>query len=446
MALAVLNIAPSPSINPVRAPACSPKMDAPTMPTSTPMPNMTAAPMTAASVVMTGPTRKAVIALGLASLGRVVVMDLSSTDPPNGLSLVMACRAGTVIAMTRARTLVAVRDGLGVVAAGLVGGWLLTAVASVAYRPGGHHGSPLDWLRISGWLVAMSFGAPLHFHSGTTHGQVGIVPLTVTLLMIVVAARQGRGSLLDALVCGISASPTVRLATDVTRSTIPSYGQHPRVHYSVPLLPAMVGCLLVVTAAYALGARRWTGAWTRTLAGALRAAMVVGGVASLVSVGGALTWDSFPAKALGTVPGLLGDGAAWLGGFSLGGRLTANLSTPIPLLSGNLGLGLVTGGAWLVAYLLLLVPLGGAVLAGRRQLHGAVELREWAEFGRAVVCNAVLWLLLAEASRLRFSGRIGADIFSGSAGPDPLSTVFVAALWGAVAAVIGLSLLPRTKN
>ena len=208
----------------------------------------------------------------------------------------------------------------------------------------------------------------------------------------------------------------------------------------------MLGSLVVVTAAFSLGSRTWTGPWTRSLAGALRASAVVGGVASVVSVVGSLTWHSFPAKALGTVPGLLGDGAAWLGGFSLGGRLTANLSTPIPLLSGNLGLGLVTGGAWLVAYLLLLVPLCAAVLAGRRQLRDAVEVREWAEFGRAVICNAGLWLLLAEATRLRFSGRIGADIFSGSAGLDPLSTVFVAALWGAVAAVIGLALLPRTKG
>src|SRR4051812_40485214 len=129
--------------------------------------------------------------------------------------------------MTRRRNLVAVRDGLGVVAAGLVGGWLLTAVASLAYRPGGHSGSPLDWLRIAGWLVAMSFGAPLHFHSGTTHGEVSIVPLTLTLLMVAVAARRGRGSLADALVCGTTACLTVGVLAAITRSTIPSYGQHP---------------------------------------------------------------------------------------------------------------------------------------------------------------------------------------------------------------------------
>ena len=182
------------------------------------------------------------------------------------------------------------------------------------------------------------------------------------------------------------------------------------------------------------------------MAGALRATAAVGGVAALVCVVGSLTWRSFPTHGLGTVPGLLGDGATWLGGFSLGGRLTADLSTPIPLLSGNLGLGLVTGGAWPVAYLLLLVPLCGAVLAGRRQLRGTVEPREWAEFGRAAVCNAGLWLLLAEATRLRVSGRIGADIFSGSAGLDPLTTVFVAALWGSVAAVAGLALGARTED
>lgn len=345
--------------------------------------------------------------------------------------------------MNRARCVVAARDGLGVVAAGLLGGWLLTAVASLAYRPGGQAGAPLDWLRIAGWLVAMSVGAPLHFRSGATHGQVGIVPLTVTLLMVAVAARRGRGSLVDALLCGATACAAVGVVAGVTRSAIRSYGQHPRVHYSVPVLPSMVGCLLVVTAAYALGSRTWTGAWASTLAGALRAAATVAGVASLVSVVGSLTWHSFPTRALGTVPGLLGDGATWLGGFSLGGRLTANLSTPIPLLSGDLGLGLVTGGARLVAYPLILVPLCAAVLAGRRQLRGVGEVREWSEFGRAAVCNAGLWLLLAEATRLRFSGRIGADVFSGSAGLDPLTTVFVAALWGAVAAVAGLALGTR---
>ena len=92
------------------------------------------------------------------------------------------------------------------------------------------------------------------------------------------------------------------------------------------------------------------------------------------------------------------------------------------------------------------MPLAGALLGGRRQLRGAVTVREWAEFGRAAVCNAGLWLLLAEATRLRFSGRIGADIFSGSAGLDPLSTVFVAALWGAVAAIAGLALGTRTEE
>jgi hypothetical protein len=347
--------------------------------------------------------------------------------------------------MTRARTLVAVRDGLGVVGAGLAGAWAFTAVASLAYRPGGHPGSPLDWLRIAGWLVAMAYGSPLHFHSGTTHGQVSIVPLTVTLLMVAVAARRHRPPV-DAVVCGLAASVAVGLVAGLSRSTIPSYGQHPRVHYSVSALLPMLGCLVVVTLASVARTPSRQGAWARTLAGSFRATVVVGLGGSAVCVIGSLTWDSFPDKALGTVPGLLGDGAAWLGGFSLGGRLTADLSSPIPLLSGNLGVGLVTGGAWLVAYLLLLVPLCGAVLAGRRQLPGTADVREWAEFGRAVVCNAGLWLLLAEASRLRFSGRIGADIFSGSAGLDPLSTVFVAALWGAVAAVIGLALLPRTRD
>jgi len=347
--------------------------------------------------------------------------------------------------MNRARTVVAVRDGLLVVAAAVAAGWVLTAVASLSYRPGGRAGSPVDWLRIGGWLVAMSVGAPLRFHSGTTHGQVAIAPLTVTLVLVVLAARTGKGTWLDSVVCGLAAACGTALVAVLAASTLPSYEQHPRVHFSVPALPSALGCLVVVTLAHRLGSRSWTGPWTRSLAGALRAAALVGGVASAVAVVGSLTWDAFPAKALGTVPGLLGDGAGWLGGFSLGGRLTADLSSPIPLLSGNLGLGLVTGGAWPVAYLLLVVPLTGAVLAGRRQLKGTIDVREWAEFGRATVCNAVLWLLLAEATRLRFSGRIGADIFSGSAGLDPLTTVFVAGLWGAVAAVAGLALQARTE-
>ena len=348
--------------------------------------------------------------------------------------------------MTRARALVAVRDGLVVVAAGLLGGWLLTAAASLTYRPGGHTGSPLDWLRVACWLVALSVGAPLRFHSGTTHGQVAIVPLTVTLVLVVVAARRGRGSVLDALICGVTAAVAVGLLALVATSTLPSYEQRPPVRYGVPTLPSTLGCLVVVGLCCWLGSRSWTGAWARALAGSLRGAAVVGAVASVVAVVGAVAWSSFPTGALGAVPGLLGDGAAWLGGFSLGGRLTADLSSPIPLLSGNLGLGLITGGTWPVAYLLLVVPAAASVVAGRRQLREVVRVREWAEFGRAVVCSTALWLLLAEATRLRFSGRIGADIFSGSAGLDPLSTVFVAGLWGAVSAVAGLALGARTER
>jgi hypothetical protein len=113
------------------------------------------------------------------------------------------------------------------------------------------------------------------------------------------------------------------------------------------------------------------------------------------------------------------------------------------LLSGDLGVGLLTGGAWLVAYLLLLVPAVGAVVAGHRQRRAAPEgTRDWAEFGRAAVCNALLWLALAQATRLRFSGRLGADVLSGSAGLDTTTTVFVAALWGGVGAVAGLALEP----
>ncbi|BEP12085.1 hypothetical protein acdb102_03960 [Acidothermaceae bacterium B102] len=347
--------------------------------------------------------------------------------------------------MTRARALVAVRDGLVVVAAGLLGGWLLTAAASLSYRPGGHTGSPLDWLRVACWLVAMSVGAPLRFHSGTTHGQVGIVPLTVTLVLVVVAARRGR-VLLEAVICGVTAAVAVGLLALVATSTLPSYEQRPPVRYGVPALPSALGCLVVVGLSCWLGSRVWTGTWARALAATLRGAAVVGAVASVVAIVGALAWNSFPTGGLGAVPGLLGDGAAWLGGFSLGGRLTADLSSPIPLLSGNLGLGLITGGAWLVAYLLLVVPAAASLVAGRRQLRGVVRVREWAEFGRAVVCNASLWLLLAEATRLRFSGRIGADVFSGSAGLDPLTTVFVAGLWGGVATLIGLALLPRSSD
>jgi hypothetical protein len=342
------------------------------------------------------------------------------------------------------RLLTSARDGVVVVAGGLASSWLLTAVASLAYRPRGHTGSPLDWLRIAGYAVAMSVGAPLRFRSGGDHGQLRIVPLTVTVALVLLAARRGRGrSVADAVACAVAAAVVVGLVALTVGSRLSSYGRHLQVHYAVPALPATVGALAVVGVSYALGSRRWTGAWARAAAAALTAAGVVGAVACAVAIVGALAWQHFPSRGLGLVPGLLGDGAAWLGGFSLGGRLTADLSSPIPLLSGNLGLGLVTGGAWLVAYLLLVVPAAAAVLAGRRQQRGAPDgTREWAEFGRAVICNAGLWLVLAEASRLRFSGRLGADLVSGTAGLDPTTTVFVAALWGAVSAVAGLALGP----
>jgi hypothetical protein len=229
-------------------------------------------------------------------------------------------------------------------------------------------------------------------------------------------------------------------------SRLPSYGRHLGTRYTVPALSSALGLTVVVLVAGLAGVlgRRsvaWTSAWTRAVRGSLAGLAVTGAAAAATSVVVDLvkfrsTW--------GFVPGLVGDGAVWLGGFSLGGRLEADLSSPIPFLSGDLGAGLVSGGAWPAAYALVLVPLVAAVVAGRVQRPDLT--RPWSEFGSAALTNAVLWLVLAEASRLRFSGRIGSDLLSGSAGLDPVTTVFVAALWGGISAVIGLALAPRTPD
>jgi hypothetical protein len=337
------------------------------------------------------------------------------------------------------RALGAVRDGLVVVLAGLGAAFVVTGIASVVYRPRGHVGSPLDWLRIAAYLLAMAVGAPLRVSTGADHGELRLVPLGITAVLVLVAVRRSRGRG-DVAVCALTAALVVGLVSLGAGARLRSYGHGLTVHYSVPALPAAVGAGVVVGLSYGL-AGRVRGDWARAAAGALRGAAVVAAVAAAAAIG--VTAWRFPAATLGAVPGLLGDGAAWLGGFSLGGRLDADLSSPIPFLSGDLGIGLITGGAWPWAYALVLLPLVAAVVAGRRQQRDAPPgARPWAEFGRAVVVNAVLWLGLAEASRLRFSGHLGADVLTGSAGLDVRSTVFAAALWGGLSAVAGLALTP----
>ncbi|MDX6229035.1 MAG: hypothetical protein QOI76_2425 [Frankiales bacterium] len=343
----------------------------------------------------------------------------------------------------QSRALAAVRDGLAVVCAGLGAGFVVTGIASVVYRPRGHVGSPLDWLRIAGYLLAMAVGAPLHVRTGVDHGELRLVPLTITAVLVVVAVRRGRRRG-NGVVCALTAALVVGLVSLAAGSRLTSYGHGLRLHYSAPALTAAIGAAAVVGLSYALAGRARGGGWARATAGALRGAAVVAAVAALTAVG-VSAWK-FPASTLGAAPGLLGDGAAWLGGFALGGRLDADLSSPIPFLSGNLGIGLITGGAWPWAYALVVVPFAAAVAAGRRQQRDAPpEVRPWAEFGRAVVVNAMLWFGLSVASRLRFSGRLGADVLSGSAGLDVWSTVFVAALWGGVSAIAGLAPEPGIR-
>lgn len=345
----------------------------------------------------------------------------------------------------QSRALAAVRDGVVVVVVGLGAAFVLTGIASVVYRPRGHVGSPLDWARIAADLLGMAVGAPLRVHTGADTGRLRLVPLVVTIVLVLVArrlvARRGAATARAGVaICALTAAVTVGLLCAVAGSRLTSYGHGLLVHFSVPPLTAAVGAALVVGFSYGL-AGRLRGAWARALDGALAGAAVVGTVGAISAVG-VLAWN-FPASTLGVVPGLLGDGAAWLGGFSIGGRLEANLSSPIPFLSGDLGAGLITGGAWPGAYALVVVPFVAAVVAGRRQLRGAAaDVAPWAEFGRAAVVNAALWLALAELTRLRFSGHLGVDRLSGSAGLDAASTVFVAALWGGVSAVVGLALVP----
>jgi hypothetical protein len=281
------------------------------------------------------------------------------------------------------------------------------------------------------------------------------VPLAVTAVLVLATRRRHntaawssaawssaawRSVVWSSVVCAATAALTVGGLCALAGSRLTSYGHGLRLHYSVSPLTAAVGAAVVVGLSYGL-AGRLHGAWARAISGAFAGAAVVctaGAICAVLVV----AWN-FPTSTLGVLPGLLGDGAAWLGGFSLGGRLEADLSSPIPFLSGDLGAGLITGGAWPGAYSLVVVPLVAAIVAGRRQLRGATEdAAPWAEFGRAAVVNAVLWLVLAELTRLRFSGHLGADQLSGSAGLDAASTGFVAALWGGVSAVVGLALPP----
>jgi hypothetical protein len=345
--------------------------------------------------------------------------------------------------MTASRPAAGVRDGLLVVAAGLGAGFVVTGLASVVYRPRGHVGSPLDWLRIAGYLVALAVGAPLRIHSGTDHGQLRLVPLTITAVVVLAALRLGRGRG-NPLFCALTAAIAVGLVSLASASRLHSYGHQLQVGYSTPALTSAVGAAVAVGLAYG-PAGRLRGSWARALGGAVTGLAVVGSVAGLTAIGVAV-WR-FPAPTLGAIPALLGDGAAWFGGFSLGGRLDADLSSPIPFLSGNLGSGLITGGAWPGAYALVVLPLVAAVVAGVRQQRDApAGVQPWAEFGRAALVNAGVWFALVEASRLRFSGHFGTDAWSGSAGLDAATTVFVAALWGGVSAVVGLAAGTRTPG
>jgi hypothetical protein len=341
------------------------------------------------------------------------------------------------------RALASVRDGLVVVLAGLGAAFVVTGIASVVYRPRGHVGSPLDWLRIAGYLLAMAVGAPLRVHSGADRGELRLVPLTVTAVLVLVALRRGRSGGNPAL-AGLTAGLVLGGTSVLTTSRLHSYGHRLHVDYSVPVPASAIGACVLVGVAYGL-AWRIRGGWARAVAGALTGAAVVGAAAAVTAIG--LVGWNLPAKTLGAAPALLGDGAAWLGGFSLGGQLDANLNSPIPFLSGDLGWGLITGGAWPGAYALVLVPLVASMLAGLRQQRSAPpDAQPWAELGRAVVVNAALWFALAEATRLRFSGHLGADVLSGSAGLGLATTVFVAAFWGGVSAVAGLALAPGART
>ncbi|MDX6213281.1 MAG: hypothetical protein QOF82_2368, partial [Frankiales bacterium] len=84
----------------------------------------------------------------------------------------------------RTRALGAVRDGLVVVLAGLGAAFVVTGIASVVYRPRGHVGSPLDWLRIAAYLLAMAVGAPLRVSTGADHGELRLVPLGITAVLV----------------------------------------------------------------------------------------------------------------------------------------------------------------------------------------------------------------------------------------------------------------------
>jgi hypothetical protein len=338
--------------------------------------------------------------------------------------------------VTAARPLAAVRDGAVVVAAGLTAAFVAVALASLAYRPRGHVGSVLDWLRLAVYVLALAVGAPLRLQSGTDHGRVALVPLTITAVLVVAAFRRST----PAAGVAVVAAALMAVLALVSGSQLSSYGRHLTLHYVVPAWPSALGMAVVVLLA---GLARWVlerdDGWTRAVRGCLAGLAVTGAVAAVTAV--VIDLVKFRAT-WGFAPGLLGDGAAWLGGFSLGGRIEADLSSPIPFLSGDLGAGLVSGGAWPAAYALVVVPLVAAVVAGRFQRVDPA--RAWSDFGRAAVVNAVAWLVLVEASRLRFSGRLGEDVLSGSAGLDVASTVFVAALWGAAGAALGLALAPRT--
>src|SRR3954447_8557819 len=106
----------------------------------------------------------------------------------------------------------AVRDGLLVVGIAFAVAFAVTAIASLSYRPAGHAGSPADWLRIAGYLLAMAVGAPLHLGRGADHGQLRLVPLTITAALVTTAWLRGRrATLADAVVCALTGAAVTAL-------------------------------------------------------------------------------------------------------------------------------------------------------------------------------------------------------------------------------------------
>ena len=361
----------------------------------------------------------------------------------------------------------AVGDGAVVAAYGLAAAFVVVGIASVAYRPRGHVGSVVDWLRISVYVLALAVGAPLRLQSGTDHGRLALVPLTITAVLVAVAFRRARGRRpRHAVGTALVAAALMGVLASVTGSRLSSYGRHLTLHFSVPAWPSALGMAVVVLLAGVAGVARssqvhssaaggagWGRAvrggwapdgegWARAVRGCVAGLAVTGAVAAVTSVVVDLvkfrsTW--------GFVPGLLGDGAAWLGGFSLGGRLEADLSSPIPFLSGDLGAGLVSGGAWPAAYGLLVVPLLAAVVAGRFQRVEPAQARGPTSSARPRQRSRCGWSWSRPAG-CGSPGDSARTCSPGSAGLEVVSTVFVAALWGAAGAALGLALAPRTER